>query len=150
MDVKSLSADNINHVFLNLWQRDHNVTADLFIEMIGKPWTFAFYESDEPCAVGFMTPVGPMQWRTCFAATETGFKKIWLPLTLFFRRLSDQLATDGGYIEAYGGETYKEWFEAIGFTYSIDKYVKRGTMNHAIGHGPYKKGVLSYVRPASR
>jgi hypothetical protein len=101
--------------------------------MIGKPWTFAFYH-DGPCALCFMESIGEMKWRTCFAATEDGFKKIWFPLTKFMKRISDEIIKDGGEIECVSGNPDAQlWFEAMGFKLifrndMIDKYLKFGTI----------------------
>lgn len=137
MIIQNLTQENIDAVFNKLWGKGHPGDKPLFEAMIDMPCTFAFYKDDEPCAVGFMEPVNEATWRTHFAATEEGFKKIALPATLFFRRLSDQVASDGFTIEAYShkNEVVKEWFEAIGFKDIVDKYVKSGKINHAVGYG---------------
>jgi hypothetical protein len=149
MIIQCLTQENIDAVFRDLWGKGHPGAKPLFEAMIDMPCTFAFYKDDEPCAVGFMEPVNETTWRTHFAATEKGFKKIALPVTLFFRRLSDQIACDGFTIIAYShkDEVVKEWFEAIGFKDMIDKYVKTGKMNHAIGHGPKGDALCAVPAP---
>jgi hypothetical protein len=115
--------------------------------MVGQPWTFAFYEKDEPCAVAYMEPLGDLRWRTHFVATEEGFKKIWMPVTIFMKKLSDQLVKDGGIIEAYSWKAARKWFQVLGFKLfvsydKIDKHVKFDKLQVAIGHCSGKRGVL--------
>lgn len=151
MKIRPLDTENIDHVIGNLWNRGRleldkwgislEELKDRFSSMIGNPWTFVFCDDYEPCALCFLVPIGPMKWRTCFAATESGFQKIWLPMSLFMTRLSDSLVADGGYIECISGTPdAREWFESMGFKLDfsndvIDKYEKSGKINHAIGHG---------------
>jgi len=151
MIIHPLTEENINHVFSCLWERGKNhCKMAPYIGMIGKPWTFAFYDKEECCAVGFLEPIGDMTWRTHFAATEEGFARIWLPLTRFMRRLSDKLANDGCALESVTPMNSKvgAWFFAMGFTESVDKYLKSGRIKPAIGHGAeIKRGVLCVDQP---
>jgi hypothetical protein len=142
MIIMPLDEKSVNDVLAHLWPRGldelekFNSTAGelrlRFLGMIGKPWTFAFYH-DGPCALCFMESIGEMKWRTCFAATEEGFKKIWFPLTRFMKRISDEIVRDGGHIECLSGNPgAQRWFEAMGFRLisrnEIDKYIKFGKM----------------------
>jgi len=141
MIIHPLTEENINHVMSNLWPRGKAEVEkwgftveeyqELFIDMIGKPWALAFYDNNGcPCSLCFMRPIGEKRWRTYFAATEDGFKRIWKPLTIFLSRLSDSLVKDGGYMECLSGnDGARAWFECMGFKLiekmeSINKYTK--------------------------
>lgn len=128
MRIKPLARESIDYIFGNLWQRGRDeakafdVSLDNlkqnFLNMIGKPWALAFYKKYDgvPCALCFLDPIGIYRWRTHFAATEEGFNIIWIPLTVFFKRISDSLVAEGdgkGCIEIYADHSNQkaaEWY----------------------------------------
>lgn len=153
MNIGPFSSENINHVFDHLWTRGKDEIVLLgipdarekYMEKIGAPWTFAFYHDDEPCALAYLDLIGDLMWRSNFVATEDGFNKIWMPLTVFMKKISDSLVSEGngrGSIEAISVYSAKKWFSKIGFDlitlYVYDgfkaKYLKSGNKT-AVGHG---------------
>ncbi len=146
MNVEHLTKEDVDHVFDNLWSRGHEELIIMgssveeaklkFKGMVGKPWATAFHKAGVCCAVFIMEPINNMKWRTQFAATEEGFKSIWISLTKFFKRTSDFIVynyTEGkGIIELFTiSETEPDWFNSMGFNLAetdgfIDKYVKKG------------------------
>jgi len=131
MHLESLTKYSIDYVFDDLWPRGVEELRKLgipveqekafFVEMIGKPFTGAAIDREgAPCALIALQPHGEIKWTSHFAATETGFKNAWLPLSIFLRKLSSRLAKDGGTIQvrsAFGDGDVRQWFEVMGFQY---------------------------------
>ncbi|PKN36605.1 MAG: hypothetical protein CVU62_13890 [Deltaproteobacteria bacterium HGW-Deltaproteobacteria-2] len=146
MNVENLTKEDVDSIFDNLWSRGHEELIIMgssveeakrkFKSMAGKPWATAFHKAGVCCAVFIMEPVGEMKWRTQFAATEEGFKSIWISLTKFFKKASDFIVNDytegKGIIELFTiGENESDWFNTMGFNLIetdgfIDKYEKKG------------------------
>jgi hypothetical protein len=167
MIIGNFTQGSIEYVFCNIWDKSKD-EADIFnismdelkrnyTKRITEPWSFAFYEKlhGECCALGYLEPIGHLIWRSNFIATQQGFNKIWFPMSIFMKRLSDHLVGEGngtGYIEILSDPRNKkaeEWFNVMGFyllsrTEKVDKYVKFGKMYHtkAVGHGDNKERVL--------
>lgn len=155
MIIRPFTHDNINYVFSQLWERGLKEMQALgtqkaavkarFIDMIGMPWTFAFYDGAEPCALGYMEQVDTNKWRTHFVATDAGWCKIWMPITIFLKKISDnivQIDEGRAVIEAYSLREARKWFKTMGFKLSIqrsgvDKFIKFGKLyiRSAVGHG---------------
>lgn len=159
MNLQPFTHENIDYVINRLWERGKEETAQFgmsiddlrkqYIEKIDAPFSLAFYDGNIPCALCYIECVSPpAKHRTHFIATEEGFNAIWLPLTLFLRKISDRMVGDGLYIEILTNqknERVKEWYVAMGFSYhssqkNFDKYVKFDKIksthqDQAIGHG---------------
>jgi len=107
----------------------------VYVSMIGKPFTGAFYGDDgECCAIIALELTGMLKWKSHFATTEKGLTKVFFELTRFLLRFSDDIIKRGGEItikSAYSaGRTY-DWFIGMGFKYvttegNVSTYIKRG------------------------
>jgi hypothetical protein len=143
--ITPLTEKNVDHVIDNLWNRGRKeaeafglTVEDLrgsYYGMIGFPFTGAFYYGNECCALCALESIGLNRWRTHFVATEGGFNHIWLGLTKFLMRISDEMVgpdRDAAYIEilsANGGPPAEGWYTTLGFSKvsqdgEITKYVK--------------------------
>ena len=141
MEIRQFTKEDIEHVFSNLHERcKYEIerfgedAEGLYGRRIGEPFAVAFTDGTTPQAICYLESIGPMRWRTHFAAAGGCFEAIGLPLSRFFRRFSDDLVSrSGGTIEilsAYGDDTMREWMEALGFSLESSsgfvKYIKRG------------------------
>jgi hypothetical protein len=147
MITKNFTEESIDFIFDHLWPQGEKelvvfgVSIDQAREnykaMINKPWTFAFYKTEESpcCAIAYLEPTGDMKWKSSFMATEEGFHSVWIGITKFLRRLTDYIIdkiTEGkGVIElSTCAGSNVEWFSVIGFSMAatdgiIDQYIKR-------------------------
>ena len=149
MKIGPLNQENICYVIDNLWDRGRKEAEafgydlpDLrqkFTKMMDKPFAGAVYDDTgecwECCALIALELMPTHFYRTHFVATETGFEKVWKPLTRFFKQFSDQIEKDyEGGIEILSGladEKVFGWFVSMGFKLkgfdgNVHRYVKRG------------------------
>lgn len=131
MKLEPLTEQNISYVFGRLWMplkrelRIFNVSIEErkedFLFMIGKPFTGAVLDSaNTPCALIALKPIGQLKWKAHFATTEEGFNRVWVSLSRFLLKFSDELEKDSGKIQicsAFGDGKPREWFETMGFSY---------------------------------
>ena len=139
MKLRPFTEENINEVMndLSLTTRQEaeifgiNIEElkERFMDMMGKPFTAAFYNDDEICYVLCgLENIGNKTYRTHFAEREGGFEKIGKEITRLFKRMTDNLVEHEGFsfeiLSAFGeGTTTDRWFLTMGFQY-VEKYDK--------------------------
>jgi hypothetical protein len=129
MIIQGLSKSAIEEVFENLdeagrteFQLFGSTVEDLknkFLDHIHTLFAAAFCDDQgKPCALLFLESTGPKSWRTQFAMRKEGLKEIGFSLTRFLRKISDDMAVRGHFIEilsAHGNGKTARWFKVMGF-----------------------------------
>ncbi len=143
MRISPLTVQGIDYVLDNLSEQGRR-EAQVFGQTVqdlkdrfykANLFNLAFYDDAGTCCVIiYLEPLAFQKWRTHFAATDEGFKKIGFQLTRFLEKFSTDMVKKGHEIEVVsllGNGKYLNWFSLLGFKLAetqgkICKFVKGG------------------------